>query len=385
LPHRLETAHTILQPQFAPDMTPPAAVNLPEVFFWAPQLRQPQFIMPFRTPGYQDRPTQPRALNMPPKLETPALEPPDVSTQAPLDLPNTPSPRLAAPLPVRSSDEDIRWSSASADSTPGDPTALLSLSLDPSRLREFLSVPPGNQLGQMPETGTSGAISASAAGTGPAGHAASAPSGPAGPDSPGAAGSAGKPGQPGEAMAASAASAADSGALTPAGARAMAIAAAAATRLVHPSGGVFDVVVESSGAEGFPDSAGALSGKPVYTAYVRTGAPKDWLLQYCIPAAEEHAAEVSGAVVRIGASSRLIAPYPLVTFRPAVKPRPGRFVMVHGLITANGHFQDLSILGATELYETEMVLGVLDQWEFRPATQDDRPVNVEILLAIPAE
>ncbi len=96
LRHRLETAHTILQPQFAADKTPSAAVNLPEVFFWAPQMRQPQFVMPFRTPGYQDRPTQPRALNMPPKLEAPALEPPDMSTQAPLDLRNTPSPRLAS-------------------------------------------------------------------------------------------------------------------------------------------------------------------------------------------------------------------------------------------------------------------------------------------------
>ncbi len=193
-----------------------------------------------------------------------------------------------------------------------------------------------------------------------------------------------KPGSPAEPQA-PAPTGAGYGALTLAGARAAAIAAAAATRVIHPTGGVFDVVVESSGAEGFPDSAGALSGKPIYTAYVRTGAPKDWLLQYCIPAAEDRAAEVSGSVVRIGAGSRLIAPYPLVTFRPTVRPRPGRYVMVHGLIAATGRFQDLSILGATAPYETAMVLGVLEQWEFRPAIEDGRPVNVEILLAIPAE
>ena len=74
-----------------------------------------------------------------------------------------------------------------------------------------------------------------------------------------------------------------------------------------------------------------------------------------------------------------------MTFRPPVKSRPGHYVMVHGLVATTGRFQDLSILGSTEVLETAMVLGVLDQWEFRPATQDGRAVSVEILLAIPAE
>jgi hypothetical protein len=59
--------------------------------------------------------------------------------------------------------------------------------------------------------------------------------------------------------------------------------------------------------------------------------------------------------------------------------------MVHGFVATTGRFQDLSILGSTEPLETEIVSGVLEQWEFRPATQDGRAVTVEILLAIPAE
>jgi hypothetical protein len=408
LPHRLDTVHTILQPQFAPEMTPPASINLPEVFFWAPQVRVPKFVAPFRTPGHQAAPTQARTLDAPPKLQAPTLEPPDISTQAPLNSLSTLSARFPSTLPIRTSDDATKWSGATADPIPGDPTTLLSLSLDPSRVPEFLSVPPGNQLGRMPEAGASGAISASAPGTGTGGHGAGKPSGPAGsdhpgagpggdhpasgdPDStktaavPGAPGSAGKPAQPGGAVPAATASAENNVVLSLAGLRAAAIAAAAPTRIAHAVGGVFDVVVQSTGAEGFPESAGALSGKPIYNAYVRTGASKDWLLQYCIPGAQGHKVEVSGSVARIGTDSPLSAPYPLVTFRPPVRSRPGHYVMVHGLITTMGRFQDLSILGSTEVSDTAMVLGVLEQWEFRPATQDGRAVSVEILLAIPAE
>jgi hypothetical protein len=112
---------------------------------------------------------------------------------------------------------------------------------------------------------------------------------------------------------------------------------------------------------------------------------KDWILQYCIPAADDRTAVVSGPIVRLGGGSPLSAPYPRVTLRPAVRPRPGRYVMVHGVITAAGRFQDLRILGVTDPYETEIVLGVLEQWEFRPAMRDGEAVKVEILLAIPAE
>jgi hypothetical protein len=201
----------------------------------------------------------------------------------------------------------------------------------------------------------------------------------------GAPGSAGKPAQPSGAVPAETASAENNVVLTLAGLRATAIAAAASTRIAHAASGVFDVVVQSTGAEGFPESAGALSGKPIYNAYVRTGASKDWLLQYCIPGAQGHKVEVSGSVARIGTDAPLIAPYPLVTFRPTVRSRPGHYVMVHGFVATTGRFQDLSILGSTEPLETEIVSGVLEQWEFRPATQDGRAVTVEILLAIPAE
>jgi hypothetical protein len=59
--------------------------------------------------------------------------------------------------------------------------------------------------------------------------------------------------------------------------------------------------------------------------------------------------------------------------------------MVHGFIGANGRFQDLKVLGSGDPQENANAIAVLEQWEFRPATQQGRPVRVEMLLAIPAE
>jgi hypothetical protein len=351
MPPRFQEPQTILQPQFAPDLAPAAAIHLPEVFFWAPQKNLPRFVKPFVQPGHEISPTQPRLLDAPPKLAIPTAEP-DL-TGVPKLPEATDALALVTPpaLPVRTSDAQrgAPETGVSADPTSGDPTNLLSLALDPQQLREFLSVPPGNQMGRLPEGSLSGP---------------SALRGDPGEGEPGGGGGEGGTGD-GAAW------------------RSMALAAAAPTRVVHPVGGVFDVVVQSAGTEGFPESSGVLSGRPVYAAYVRAGGSRDWLLQYCIPAEDDFVAQANGPVVRLTTATRLIAPYPRITMRPPVRPRLGGHVMVHGYITLEGRFSDLRVLGVSEPSETEMVLAVLEQWEFRPASRDGFPRRVEILLVIP--
>jgi hypothetical protein len=155
--------------------------------------------------------------------------------------------------------------------------------------------------------------------------------------------------------------------------------------MVHPAGGVFDVVVQSGGLEGFPESGGVLSGKPVYTVYLEVGAPKEWILQYCIPFAEAENAQMNGMVVTLAAPPQLAAPFPLTTFRPPPHHRSEGYLMVHGFIGTNGRFMELAVLGKGDPSENAQAISVLDQWELRPATQNGRPVRVEVLLAIPAE
>jgi hypothetical protein len=392
LPRRSEMAQIILQPQFAPDLMPAAAIRLPEVFFWAPRTAPPNFVAPFVTPGHATPPTQARLLDTPPRLELPASAPAPLNVTGPPSL--TAALRIPPPLalPIRTSEAEKRAprTGASADSIPGDPTAVLSLAIDAERMREFLSVPPGNQVGRLPEASSSGpAALTGSSGNGGGGEAGSERA---------AAREAAKPLPEAERRAAeqrklAAAnqppapeeSAVPTAAQTATTMRSMALAAAAATRVVHPSSGVFDVVVESAGAAGFQESAGVLSGKPVYSAYIQAGGSKDWLLQYCIPAGEDAPVEVSGLVVRLGSGSPLTAPYPLVTMRPPVRPRPGQHVMVHGFVSTAGRLLDLRVLGNAETWEAEMVLAVLEQWEFRPAHRDGKAVRVEVLLAIPAE
>jgi hypothetical protein len=154
---------------------------------------------------------------------------------------------------------------------------------------------------------------------------------------------------------------------------------------VHPSNGVFDVVVQSSGLDGFPESSGVLSGKPIYSVYLAVGAPKEWILQYCVPAGEADSVQVVGGVVKLGVNAPLVAPYPQTTFRPPPHNRPGGYMMVHGFIGVHGRFQDLKVLGSGDSMENADAISILGQWEFRPATRQGQPMHVEILLAIPAE
>jgi hypothetical protein len=374
-------------------MTPPAATRLPEVFFWAPRKDLPRFVKQFVEPGHEVEPVRPRLLDAPPKLELPLSEP---AAPAIAGFPDSYQAfRLgqAPALPVQTSQPQsgAAQTGVSADHTSGDPTTLLSLALDPQRMRELLSVPPGNQLGQLPEGGASGPATLTAAsggGGGGTGSALGAGAGPgvAKPVESAAASPAPAPANPVEpAPASPALAAAEGGAASTAALRALALAAAAPTRIVNPAGGVFDVVVQSADTEGFPESSGVLSGKPIYSVYVRVGGGKDWLLQYCIPAEQDVVAEVSGYVVRLTTGTPLTAPYARVTLRPPVKPRPGHHVMVHGYVTAEGRLRDLKVLSASAAGEAEMVEAVLEKWEFRAASRDGKPVETEILLAIPAD
>jgi len=306
---------------------------------------------------------------------------------------------LAAPaLPIRTTQTDSApRTGVSADQNAGDPTTVLSLALNPESLREFLSIPPGNQVGRLPAASgnDASAISANRNGGG-------AGAGGNGQNGTGSAstGSTSTETVPAMAVGEPLPPAASrepvsteedrgpavirDGNPSASGMREAAIAAAAATRIVHPPDGVFDIVIQSSGVEGLPESAGVLSGKPVYSVYVRTGDAKDWILQYCIPGGEDQAAQVSGPVVRLGKPSPLSGPYPRVTVRPPVRRRREGYLVVHGMVTAEGRFQDLRVLGTVESWEADAVTAVLSGWEFRPASRDGVPVRVEALLAIPA-
>jgi hypothetical protein len=366
VPQQADSDQSLLQPRH--QLSSSAGLRLPELFFWSPPPPGGP-VKPFVQPGHLQPPSQPARLDTAPRLDVPGVFAAALATPAApvspgaLTLPPPPS------LPIRTSISDEQTpSGAATDRIQGDPANVLALSASSLPLREYVSVPPGSQVGRTPGAvpgGTlAGAAEEGAGGSSEAGSGLGSGSGGTGAGGTGAGGAASPP------------------RVLPAAGSALAIEA---TRKEYPTNGVFDIVVQSAGPEGMQESAGVLTGKPVYSVYLQVGGRKEWILQYCVPASDVLAPAVSGSVVRLGGPARLSAPFPLVTYRPPLVHGPGKYLMLHGFINPQGRFQELRAIGAHDLLQAELAVGVLSRWEFRPASHGGKPVRVEMLLAIPGE
>lgn len=153
------------------------------------------------------------------------------------------------------------------------------------------------------------------------------------------------------------------------------------TRILRPKDGKYTVtILGSSNLDAYPEAAGILSGKLVYTVYVRAGGRKEWILQYCLPAAAEQAVRLRGSAVPIA------APYPFVIYHPNLPfPNDPEYVIIHGFITVAGRFERLSAIGDLDSSSKASLIGALEHWEFRPAMRDGEPSAVEVALIIPRE
>jgi hypothetical protein len=151
------------------------------------------------------------------------------------------------------------------------------------------------------------------------------------------------------------------------------------TRITLPKEGRFGVVVSgAAGSTPYPESVGALSGKVVYTVYLKVGFRKSWILQYCLPQAAESA--------RKGTATPLDAPWPFLMFRSdRFRDFDPDYIMVHGMLTSAGQFDRLAMLFPAELEQRDLLLKSLKLWAFRPASRDGEPVAVEVLLIIPRQ
>ncbi len=362
---------TLIQSHLPPDMALAAQVKLPQLALLSgPMLPRPA-PRRFVEPGKSSEPAVAPRLDAPPPLASPGEANPDLQISSMLAGPDRALLRLPRPnVPVRKFQAPAPLPSgrgASVSPTLGEPVNILALSSDPAPLGERVTIPLGNQIGRLPEL-------------------------PKFPDA-------------GSGRATQKGSAAGTGGNSPAGAvggtarqaevdaflKALASLPdrfATPIKIEHPANAVFDVVVVQSSAEqAFPDSAGALSGKPVYTVYLQVGSPKPWILQYCIPRQVESAPQIVGGAVNIGApTSTLKAPFPLVTVLPpaAMLPRTG-YIIVHASVTAKGELVDLDMMRAPNPRLKDAILPELLKWQFRPAIRDGAPVAVEVLLAIPPQ
>jgi hypothetical protein len=137
------------------------------------------------------------------------------------------------------------------------------------------------------------------------------------------------------------------------------------------------VVVGSALQDRFPEMAGLLGGKMSYSVYVPVGLPKNWVLEYSLPRAAENASA--------GNAARLEAPWPFNIVRPNIAPGSidADALMVHGYVNLEGRFEALTIVFPPQFPQAQFVLSMLNQWQFRPATQNGQNMKVEVLLIIP--
>ena len=71
---------------------------------------------------------------------------------------------------------------------------------------------------------------------------------------------------------------------------------AALHKITLPKDGKFGVVVlGSTAADAYPDSVGLMTGKVIYTVYVKVGLRKSWILQYCLPGVIEQRFRAGGS------------------------------------------------------------------------------------------
>jgi len=152
------------------------------------------------------------------------------------------------------------------------------------------------------------------------------------------------------------------------------------TRIDLPKDGKFGaVVLASAESSPYPESETALSGKLIRTVYLQMGLRKSWILQYC-----QQDAGATATSRRATSEGPIEAPWPFLMIRPN-DLSTSDYVVVHGIVTADGRFDQLALVFPEDLSQKDLVMSSLKRWQFRPASQAGQNEAVEVLLIIPRE
>jgi hypothetical protein len=151
-----------------------------------------------------------------------------------------------------------------------------------------------------------------------------------------------------------------------------------AVHISLPKDGQFGVVVVGSSiAESYPETAELWSGRMASTVYLRVGLTRSWILQYALPRLVDATAQ----------GGRLEAPWPYEIVRPNLDLAQidSDALILHGFVNKDGRFEKLEVAFPEQFVQAGMLLNVLNQWQFRPAKQNGQMTAVEVLLIIPGQ
>jgi hypothetical protein len=369
---------TLIQPDVPKPIQLSQEIPLPQVMIWAPNKVQVKTITP-------PQPQKPASSEAKPSVESPnqEIKLADVNVASsfhpsPKNIvqPSATSP-VTAHAQLQTQSPPVTTSQSALQATP---VQILSLS-DLRAKDATVNLPPVSETkasnsqgtlgpGQAQKSPSQSSANAKAEGSGNGQNPAAKPNGAgsgAGPNANAPAGSVAGSGPPGHTGNTSGPGS-DQGAM------------AGATLITTPKDGRFSsVIVGDSLQDQYPEIGEIWNGRLTYTAYLRVGLTKSWILQYSLPR--------TGEAASAGTVQHLDAPWPFSIVRPNLEPGTvdADALMVHGFVNQSGRFETLTILFPEDFPRAQFVLAALKQWQFRPAAQDGQPAKVEVLLIIPEE
>ena len=156
-------------------------------------------------------------------------------------------------------------------------------------------------------------------------------------------------------------------------------------RISLPKDGKFGAVVMGSSATGpYTEAQGALSGKILYTVYLRVGLKKNWIMQYGLPRSLEPGAP--NAAITRGGTVNLDAPWPFMLVTPHYSSLLDQeYIILRGILSAAGKLEQLKLITPANYGGRDLLVSTLEIWQFRPARKDGADTAVEVLLIIPRQ
>jgi len=385
------TRQTIVQASSPPKLKIPFEIPLPNV------------VLGSGTLAAEPRPAQPLAAQSPVIPQTqaqtpsiPAPRPPDLALEQPPSsnplaaLPVPPaSPTVPPPSPKVDPPPSKQISELPADAGAEDARQLMVLGVEPAPPTDSISLPPGQRYGALSVSaagGTPGSPGGTAGGTANRGVGGRGDGGD-GSTGLGSAGHGGGRTTPETGVIASTASSAsvkpaESGVILPSTAAALVFAVVSPPHPSHPGVVVTAGPVGGGGLRVY----GVLRGGKIYTTYLPMPG-RNWILQYCAHDSARNDPAPSRSV-EIRLEPPLAPPSAEAQFDFHRPPLPNNttadMIVLKGLIREDGSVVDLSVLKGVDDTADQAALIAFGRWKFRPAMRAGKPLEVEILVGIPA-
>jgi hypothetical protein len=357
---------TLVQPDLPTQLTLKQEIPVPTIVIWSPKKADVKTVV-------APQPEKPTAADVKPMPDPPnqAVDLSDISIAASA----VPAPKLPTPPSTTSPvaihvPERIQMAPATVSQPTAQPTPAAIMSLSDLKMAQgTVTLPPVNETAATEAQGTL------------------APGAAHDPSAPGKSNQAGNAGAESSATNAAVQSAvaakadgAESSTPPPADAGSGQSGPPSATQITLPKDGQFGaVVVGESLDDQYPELSAVWGGRVAYTVFLHVGLSRSWILQYSLPRSEEAAAA--------GSIAQLEAPWPYNIVRPnlAFGSTDGNTIMIHGFVNQAGRFEGLDIVFPPQFPQAQFVLRSLQNWQFRPASQNGQAATVEVLLIIPQE